>query len=110
VSQVKTDEEVKSQFRTYLEKQGYEITDGAKLKGKSGIEHTFDMLAQKDDGFTTYDIAICITAGGDKEAEVANIFSFANKAYDTGIQGRVLIAFPELSQEAKQLAQKQRII
>jgi len=109
MSQVNMDEEVKSQIRAYLEKQGYEITDGAKLLGKSGIEHTFDMLAQKDDGFTTYNIAICITAGGDKEAEVANIFNFANKAYDTGIQGRVLITIPELSQEAKQLAKKQRI-
>ena len=109
MSQVKTDKEVKSQIKTYLEKQGYEITDGAKLPGKSGIEHTFDMLAQKDDGFTTYNIAICVTAGGDKDAEVADIFNFANKAYDTGIQGRVLIAIPELSEDAQQLAQKQRI-
>ncbi|NQT32013.1 MAG: type II/IV secretion system protein [Deltaproteobacteria bacterium] len=109
MGQVKIDEELKSQVRDYLEKQGYVITDGAKLMGKSGIEHTFDMLAQKDDGFTTYNIAICVTAGGDREEEVTAIFSFANKAYDTGIQGRVIIANPELSQEAKQLAQKQRI-
>ena len=109
MGQVKVDEELKSQVRDYLEKQGYVITDRAKLMGKSGIEHTFDMLAQKDDGFTTYNIAICVTAGGDREGEVAAIFSFANKAYDTGIQGRVIIANPELSQEAKQLAQKQRI-
>jgi general secretion pathway protein E len=109
MGQVKIDEELKSQVRDYLEKQGYGITEGAKLLGKSGIEHTFDMLAQKDDGFTTYNIAICVIAGGDMDSEVAAIFSFANKAYDTGIQGRVLIAIPELSQEAKQLAQKQRI-
>lgn len=103
------DPELKAQIRDYLEKQGYQITDTAKLTGKSGIEHTFDMLAQKDDGFTTYRIAICIIAGGDREAEVKAIFSFANKAYDTGIQSRVLIASPQLSPEAKQLAQKQRI-
>jgi general secretion pathway protein E len=109
VIQVKIDEELKSRVRTYLEKQGYKITDNAKLTGKSGIEHTFDMLAQKDDGFTTYNIAICVTTGGDKEAEVEAIFGFANKAYDSGIQSRVLIAVPELSPEAKQLAQKQRI-
>jgi len=107
--QLKIDPELKSQIRDYLEKQGYEITEGAKLLGKSGIEHTFDMLAQRDDGFTTYNIAICIAAGGDRETEVATIFSFANKAYDTGIQSRVLVAIPELSQEAKQLAQKQRM-
>jgi len=109
MGQVKIDEELKSQVRDYLEKQGYIITEEAKLPGKSGIEHTFDMLAQKDDGFTTYNIAICVTAGGNREEEVAAIFSFANKAYDTGIQSRVIIANPELSQEAKQLAQKQRI-
>ena len=109
MGQVKVDEELKSQVRDYLKKQGYGITEGAKLPGKSGIEHTFDMLAQKDDGFTTYNIAICVIAGGDRDSEIAAIFGFANKAYDTGIQGRVLIAIPELSQEAKQLAQKQRI-
>jgi len=109
MSQVKVDEGLKSQVRDYLKKQGYEITEGAKLPGKSGIEHTFDMLAQRDDGFTTYKIAICIITGGDRDEEVAAIFSFANKAYDTGIQSRVLIAIPELSQDAKQLAQKQRI-
>ncbi len=107
--QLKIGRELKSQIREYLEKQGYEITEEAKLLGKSGIEHTFDMLARRDDGFTTYNIAICITAGGDREREVDTIFSFANKAYDTGIQSRVLIAIPGISQEAKQLAQKQRI-
>jgi general secretion pathway protein E len=109
ISQVKVDDELKSQVRDYLKKQGYEITERAKLPGKSGIDHTFDMLAQRDDGFTTYKIAICVIAGGDRDEEVAAIFSFANKAYDTGIQGRVLIAIPELDQGAKQLAQKQRI-
>jgi len=108
MSQVESDLELQSRVRDYLEKQGYQITEEAKLMGKSGIEHTFDMLAQKDDGFTTYRIAICIIAGGDREAEVKAIFSFANKAYDTGIQSRVLVA-SELSPEAKQLAQKQRI-
>jgi general secretion pathway protein E len=109
MSQVESDTELKSRVREYLEKQGYQITDMAKLMGKSGIEHTFDMLAQKDDGFTTYKIAVCIVAGGDREAEIKAIFSFANKAYDTGIQSRVLIAIPQLGPEAKQLAQKQRI-
>ncbi len=101
--------ELRAQVKEYLEKQGYEITEGAKLLGKSGIEHTFDMLAQRDDGFTTYTIAICIAAGGNSETEAGSVFSFANKAYDTSIQDRVLIAIPGLGQEAKELAQKQRI-
>ena len=101
--------ELKAQIKEYLQQQGYEITEGAKLLGKSGIEHIFDMLAQRDDGFTSHTLAVCIAVGGNREMEVGTIFSFANKAYDTSIHDRVLIAIPELSQEAKQLAQKQRI-
>jgi len=106
---MKIDPELKAQIRKYLGQQGYEVTEGAKLPGKSGIEHTFDMLAQRNDGFTSYNIAIGIAAGGDRDIEVGTIFSFANKAYDCGILDRILIAIPELSQETKQLARKQRI-
>ena len=101
--------ELTARVKGYLEKQGYKITEGAKLVGKSGIEHTFDMLAQRDDGFTTYNIAICTTTGGNSEKEAATVFSFANRAYDADIQERVLIAIPGLGEEAKALAQKQRV-
>ena len=106
---MKISPELRTQIRKYLEQQGYEVTEGAKLLGKSGIEHTFDMLGQRNDGFTSYNIAIGIAAGGDRDIEVGTIFSFANKAYDCGILDRMLIAIPELSQETKQLALKQRI-
>jgi len=109
VQQKEIGPELKTKIRGYLEQQGYEVTEGAKLPGKSGVEHTFDMLARRDDGFTSYTIAIGIVAGGDSEIEVDTIFSFANKAYDCGILDRILVAIPELSQEKKQLARKQRI-
>jgi general secretion pathway protein E len=101
--------QLRTQIREYLEQQGYEVTEGAKRLGNSGIEHTFDMLAQRDDGFTSYTIAIGIAAGGDREIEVGTIFSLANKAYDCGILDRILIAIPDISEETKQLARKQRI-
>jgi len=109
VRQMEMSPELRTQIGKYLEQQGYKVTEGAKLPGKSGIEHTFDMLAQRDDGFTSYAIAIGIDAGGDREREVGAIFTLANKAYDCGILDRILIAIPELSQETKQLARKQRI-
>jgi len=109
VPQLKIDSDLKTQIKKYLEKQGYQITEEAKLRGKSGIEHTFDMLARRDDGFTTYTIAICLTNGSDSESEESTIFGFANKAYDTGIRDRVLIAVPGLGAEAKELAKEQRI-
>ena len=102
--------ELKSKVREYLRKQRYEVAEEARLLGKSGIEHTFDMLANRDDGITSHKIAVCLTTGGDKATEVANIFNFANKAYDTGISNRLIIAVPGLTQEAKQLARKQRIV
>ncbi len=109
VKQLEVESELRTKISDYLQKQGYEITEGAKRFGKSGIEHTFDMLAKRDDDFTSYTIAICIAPGGDRGTEAATIFSFANKAYDTGILDRILMATPGLSQEARQLAQKQRI-
>jgi len=109
VPQSKTDFKLTEQFLGYLQQQGYEITKGAMLVGKSGVKHTFDILAQRDDGLINYNIAICIATGGNQEAEVHTIFNFANKAYDTGITDRVLIAVPEISAEAKQFANKQRI-
>ncbi|MCJ7768997.1 MAG: Flp pilus assembly complex ATPase component TadA, partial [Dehalococcoidales bacterium] len=54
-------------------------------------------------------MAICIVMGGNKESEASAIFNFANKAYDTGIKDRVLIAVPKVSPEAKRLAGMQRI-
>ncbi len=100
---------LRTKIREYLEHLGYEVTEGAKRVGKSGVEHTLDMLAQRDDSFSSHAIAIDIGAGGEREIEVGAIFSLANKAYDCGIPDRILVAVPGLSDEAKQLAHKQRI-
>jgi general secretion pathway protein E len=107
--QMEIDPKLKAQIREHLEQQGYAVTEGAKRVGNSGIEHTFDMLAQRDDGFTSYTIAIGIMAAGDREMEVGAIFSLANKAYDCGILDRILIAVPGIREEAKEMARKQRI-
>ncbi|MCJ7743660.1 MAG: GspE/PulE family protein, partial [Dehalococcoidales bacterium] len=101
--------ELRDQLREYLREQGYKITEDAKLVGKSGIKHSFDMLAEKDDGFSSHTVAICIAAGGNREQEASTIFSFANKAFDTGLNNRLLIAVPEFTDKSKQLATKQRI-
>jgi general secretion pathway protein E len=108
-TEMETSSKVRAQIAEYLKQQGYVVTQGAKRLGNSGIEHTFGLLAQRDDGFTSYTIAVGVASGGDREIEVGTIFSLANKAYDCGILDRILVAIPDLSQEAKQLARKQRI-
>jgi len=109
VQQLEPKLELKDQVIEYLKNQGYKIAERAKLRGKSGVEHTLDILAEKDDGFITYTIAIDITTSDDREAELTAVFNLANKTYDTGIHDRALITLAELSQEAKEFAQKQRI-
>jgi general secretion pathway protein E len=96
-------------LKTYLEKQGYQVLIDALRPGKSGIEHTFDMLAQSDDGFTLRTMAIAFLVNKTKESLAEAIFNFANKAYDAGIKDRVIIAKPALDIENSQLAEKQRI-
>ncbi|MFO7997116.1 MAG: GspE/PulE family protein [Dehalococcoidia bacterium] len=109
VQQTQISAELQTRIREYLEGRGYEVTEGAELVGKSNVAHTFDMLGNIDDGFNSYVLAVCITSGGEKNTEVEEIYHFANKAYDCGIMDRVIVAAPELSPEAKQLARKQRI-
>jgi general secretion pathway protein E len=106
---IETKEDLKLEIRDYLEKKGYQTTIDARLNGKSGVEHAFDMLAQRDDGFINYNIVISIATEDNGKAEAPNIFSFANKAYDTEIQDRVLIATNEISDKVRLLAGKQRI-
>jgi len=109
MGQAETGRKVEGRVIKYLESQGYQVSVDAKRQGKSGIMHTFDMMAERDDGITTKTMAICITVGGDKKEETKAIFDFANKAYDVGIKDRVLIAVPRISLETKQLAGIQRI-
>lgn len=106
---MKTDTEVEKHVIKYLESQGFQVTVKAQLAGKSGIKHTLDMLAQRDDGITEQTIAICLVKKSDKESEADAIFNFANKAYDVGIKEKLLIAIPMVDPETKQLAEKQRI-
>jgi general secretion pathway protein E len=109
VQKLETELEIRAQVKEYLQKRGYQVTEQARITGKSAIEHVFDMLAERDDGIINHATVVSFTAGGEREEEVATIFNFANKAYDTGIQDRILVAIPGLSQEATKLAQKQRI-
>ena len=109
VSRTKVSLELKYRIKEYLQARGYEVTEGAELVGKSKVTHAFDMLAEMDDGFNSYTMAVCITSGGESEKEAETVFHFANKAYDCGIIDRLLIAAPELHQDVKQLARKQRI-
>ncbi|HEU65290.1 MAG TPA: hypothetical protein ENN57_01325, partial [Chloroflexi bacterium] len=98
----------KPQFLEFLRQHGYEVMENARVKGRSGAEHYIDILATRDDGVVTHDIAIGIEIARDK-IELDRILDFDVKAYDSGIHDKVLIVIPGLSAEAEKFAGYQRI-
>ena len=70
-----------AQITTYLKGQGYLVQADVKVRGKSGISQNFDLLAKRDDGFTTRTIAIKLLRGSNQEIESGAIFDFSNKAF-----------------------------
>jgi Type II secretory pathway, ATPase PulE/Tfp pilus assembly pathway, ATPase PilB len=92
-----------------LESRGYEVEENATLRGKSGAEHNFGMLARKSHGFIAYIVAIGIMEGGNQEIGLGAVFTFDDKCYDCGIQNKILIAFPGLNSVAARFAQGQQI-
>jgi general secretion pathway protein E len=102
--------ELRGELRQYLQRQGYEVSEDADLVGKSGIRHSFDMVAEKDDGLSTLRVAVGIAAGCEPKAQPGVIFDLANRAFDTGITSRLLVAVPGFEEVSKQLASKQRIV
>ena len=100
---------LKDLIKQYLERRGYKTTEGARGLGKSGAEHTFDMLARRDAGFVSHSIGIAILPDGDEKTRVNFLHNCANRAYDVGLSGTIIITVSQLSQDAQRLAQYQHM-
>ncbi|RLC60680.1 MAG: hypothetical protein DRI01_09805, partial [Chloroflexi bacterium] len=98
----------KPQLIEFLKQRGYEVTERATIKGRSGAEHTIDILATRDDGIVSYNIAIGVKIAGD-EVALNDIFDFDDKAYDIGIHDKILVVVPGLRREAEKFASLQKI-
>jgi hypothetical protein len=92
----------------YLQSYGYEVKEKAKVRGRSGVEHSFDLLATRDDIILVQRTAIGIEVS-DQPIGLGKVFDFDDKAYDCGIPDRVLLAVPALTEEAARFAHHQRI-
>jgi len=93
----------KVQFLEFLRRHSYKITANARVKGRSGAEHSIDMLATRDDGVITHNIAIGVEISRDK-IRLDRIMDFDVKAFDSGIHDKVLIIIPALGEEAAKFA------
>jgi hypothetical protein len=100
--------ETKAKLLEHLKNSGYRFEEKAKIMGRSGVEHVFDILAVNNDGIINHTLAINILID-QKEISFNTVSSFDTRAYDVGIHDKLLLACPGLSQEARQFAQYQRI-
>ncbi|AKG54134.1 secretion system protein [Dehalogenimonas sp. WBC-2] len=101
---------IAANMAVYLRGQGYTVTEQAVLKGRSGLEHTFDVLARRNDGFADRAIAFTVLSDlPDRAAAESAIFAFANKTYDTGISERVVVLPTHLAKQVQEFAESQKV-
>ncbi len=101
----------KTQLVDFLKNQGYQVHELAQLTGRSGAVHTVDVLAIRDDIITKVylGIGILVAATGEPEVGLESLFRFDTRAYDIGINYKVVIAIPKLGPEAMNFAGRQMI-
>jgi general secretion pathway protein E len=99
---------LKSHLKEYLEKQGYELTEKAKLPGKSGAEHTFDIVAYAQNNGGKRSMGIDFM-DSEKEISLEQVAVFDSKAYETGIVDKVIVVSPGISPKAQKFARQQGI-
>jgi len=97
-----------ARFIKYLEAQGYRVSRDTRVKGRSGAEHTVDVLATRDDGVVSHEIAVGVAAADDQMG-LDRILDFDVKTYDAGFLNKMLIVTTGLGDEAKAFARLQRI-
>ncbi|MGD9116056.1 MAG: GspE/PulE family protein [Dehalococcoidia bacterium] len=108
MQQLTINPELKSQLKKQLEKQGYEIDENTQLPGKSGVNHNFDIVAHTDvDGIKR-------TLGLDfidseKDISLEQVAVFDSKAYETGIDDKLIVVSPGIEPKAQEFAEQQGI-
>jgi len=98
----------KVRFLEFLRRHGYEVTEFARVTGRSGAEHSIDILATRNDGVVVHSVAIGVEIGREK-IELDRILDFDTKAFDSGIHDKVLIIIPTLGEEAAKFASYHKI-
>ena len=98
----------KARLIEHLKAAGYRVEEGATIRGRSGAEHRFHVLARYDDGILTHTLAIGILSAND-EVGFDAVSAFDTRAYDANIHDKAILVYPHLSSEARQFAEYQRI-
>jgi len=110
LDQIGTSSGPKAKIAAFLRNRGYDVFERAKVPGKSGAEHTFDIFAQRDDVIVKPAIAIeVVTAEKGQVVGIDKLSQFDAEAFDAGIRNKVFVGIPQIASEAEQFAKQQRI-
>jgi CheY-like chemotaxis protein len=103
--------EPKRQLVDCLEHLGYDVQERVQVHGKSGAVHTIDLMASIDDLITRHTVAVGVLVAPQPGAQVSidMLFGFDSKAYDAGIDNKMVIAVPGFTSEAMKFAERQGI-
>jgi hypothetical protein len=93
----------------FLQQRGYEVFEKAKVAGKSGADHIFDVFARRDDVIVKPTIAVFMAVENGHTTGVDKIAQFDAEAYDAGIRNKSVIGVPRIGPQARQFAKQQRI-
>lgn len=90
-----------------LKELGFKTESPAALKGRSGVEHDFFMVATMGTGFLR--IRILLELIGNGEVTKNDIFNFYAKAVDVGAYGALIGVVPRMTDEAKAISKSYKI-
>lgn len=89
-------------IREKISELGFTVHSPAKIKGRSGIEQSFFLLAQSGRGFLKINVVVELV--GNTEIGANDILTLYAKALDVNAYGVLVGALPKMSEEAKKVA------
>jgi hypothetical protein len=90
-------------IKDFLVKEGLAVESPALLKGKSGANHSFDIVASKDD--KTKSMVIDLAMSTENIVSEQPVIALFAKIFDVSPERAFLIAVPKLSENAKKMAE-----
>lgn len=97
-----------SAIREFLMKEGLNVESPGLLKGKSGANHSFDIVAYKEEKSQKAIVVDLAMSTGNVVSEQPVIALFA-KIFDVSPERAYLIAIPKLSENGKKMAELYKI-
>ncbi len=98
-----------SPITEFLVQNGFEVKSPAFLKGKSGANHMFDIVASKQDASHSL-IVIDLATSTDNVVSEQPVIALFAKIFDVSPKKAYLIAIPRLNNDARRMAELYNIL